>query len=56
MLEVLAEDVSTGAVGRLIAKPVAAVAPEAKPVAVEDTATRPIDISEISTKTDSELF
>jgi hypothetical protein len=56
MLEVLADDVATGAVGRLIAKPVSAVATEAKPVAVEDTTTRPIDVSEIPSKTDSELF
>lgn len=56
MLEVLAEDVATGAVGRLIAKPVSAVASEPKPVSVEDTATRPIEISDIPSKTDSELF
>ena len=45
MLEVLAEDVATGAVGRLIAAP-----------KVLDTATRPIEISEIQSKPDNELF
>jgi hypothetical protein len=46
MLDVLAEDVATGAVGRLIAAP----------IRVEDVATRPIDISDIPAKSDSELF
>ena len=57
MLEGLAEDVSTGAVGRLVAKPIEPVLPSVTPIAenihFDDVATRPIDLP---TKPDSELF
>jgi hypothetical protein len=64
MLEVLAEDVATGAVGRLITAPVVIAAPQVIEVTApaDDVATRPIDISDIaskpeeSSKSDSELF
>lgn len=54
MLEGLAEDVSTGAVGRLVAKQAAPIAAAESFVApIEDVATRPIDLPG---KPDSELF
>lgn len=64
MLDVLAEDVATGAVGRLITAPVVIAAPQVIEVTApaDDVATRPIDISDIpskpeeSSKSDSELF
>jgi hypothetical protein len=57
MLEGLAEDVSSGAVGRLVAKPTIAQpaeAPVTSPaLAPEDVATRPI---ELPRDADNELF
>jgi hypothetical protein len=54
MLEGLAEDVSTGAVGKLVAKQAAPIAAAESFVApIDDVATRPIDLPG---KPDSELF
>jgi len=54
MLEGLAEDVSTGAVGRLVAKPLTVQsAPPSAQISPEDVATRPI---ELPRDADNELF